>query len=204
MNDGHATRLDAAVIAIDRFVPADRRVGKTLGFLLVGEQFDILAQPALVALQRQDVVGLLVDDLARNLALASHRVDGDDRPIDRQHVEKRRNGDNLVRLLAHPGLRQHQPLSPGEGRDHVDGRRKGRVQLFHRRAPPTKSADIDKFSTSPLCHALPSPDCPGAMVDLYCESFATVPKRITLDIDDTFDAVHGGQQLRLFNAHYDE
>src|ERR1700691_6463932 len=24
-----------------------------------------------------------------------------------------------------------------------------------------------------------------AMVDLYCESFATVPKRITLDIDDT-------------------
>ena len=44
----------------------------------------------------------------------------------------------------------------------------------------------------------------GAMVDLYCESFATVPKRITLDIEDTFDAVHGGQQLRLFNAHYDE
>ena len=35
-------------------------------------------------------------------------------------------------------------------------------------------------------------------------SFAKVPKRITLDIDDTFDAVHGGQQLRLFNAHYDE
>ena len=30
------------------------------------------------------------------------------------------------------------------------------------------------------------------------------PKRIVLDIDDTFDAVHGGQQLRLFNAHYDE
>ena len=28
------------------------------------------------------------------------------------------------------------------------------------------------------------------------ESFATVPKRITLDIDDTFDAVHGGQRLR--------
>ena len=43
-----------------------------------------------------------------------------------------------------------------------------------------------------------------AMVDFYCGSFAKVPKRITLDIDDTFDAVHGGQQLRLFNAHYDE
>lgn len=43
-----------------------------------------------------------------------------------------------------------------------------------------------------------------AMVELYCESFHQVPKRIVLDVDDTFDAVHGGQQLRLFNAHYDE
>jgi hypothetical protein len=42
-----------------------------------------------------------------------------------------------------------------------------------------------------------------AMVGLYCASFAQVPRRITLDIDDTFDPVHGGQQLRLFNAHYD-
>jgi hypothetical protein len=44
----------------------------------------------------------------------------------------------------------------------------------------------------------------GALVDLYCESFQQVPKRIVLDIDDTFDAVHGSQQLRLFNAHYDD
>ncbi len=44
----------------------------------------------------------------------------------------------------------------------------------------------------------------AAMVELYCASFKQVPKRIVLDIDDTFDAVHGGQQLRLFNAHHDE
>ena len=43
-----------------------------------------------------------------------------------------------------------------------------------------------------------------AMVDLYCGSFRQVPKRIVLDIDDTFDAVHGGQQLRLFSAYYDD
>lgn len=42
------------------------------------------------------------------------------------------------------------------------------------------------------------------MVDLYCASFRKVPKRIVLDVDDTFDTVHGGQQLRLFNASYDE
>jgi hypothetical protein len=40
-----------------------------------------------------------------------------------------------------------------------------------------------------------------AMIDLYCESFRQVPKRITLDIDDTFDAAHGGQQLRLYDDY---
>ena len=43
-----------------------------------------------------------------------------------------------------------------------------------------------------------------ALVDQYCGSFRTVPKRIVLDIDDTFDRVHGGQQLRLFNAYHDD
>ena len=43
----------------------------------------------------------------------------------------------------------------------------------------------------------------AAMVELFCDSFEVVPRRILLDIDDTEDAVHGGQQLALFNAHYD-
>jgi hypothetical protein len=43
-----------------------------------------------------------------------------------------------------------------------------------------------------------------AMVEVYCNSFCQVPRRIVLDIDDTFDAAHGGQQLRLFNAYHDE
>ena len=42
------------------------------------------------------------------------------------------------------------------------------------------------------------------MVALHCASFRQVPRCITFDIDDTFDAGHGGQQLRLFNAYYDE
>lgn len=43
-----------------------------------------------------------------------------------------------------------------------------------------------------------------ALIEQYCGSFRAVPKRLVLDIDDTFDRVHGGQQLRLFNAHYDD
>ncbi len=40
-----------------------------------------------------------------------------------------------------------------------------------------------------------------AMIDLFCAGFKTVPGHITLDIDDTSDRVHGGQQLSLFNTH---
>jgi hypothetical protein len=43
-----------------------------------------------------------------------------------------------------------------------------------------------------------------AMIGLYCSSFRQIPRRIVLDIDDTFDPVHGGQQLRLFNAYHDD
>jgi hypothetical protein len=42
------------------------------------------------------------------------------------------------------------------------------------------------------------------LVEQYCGSLRAAPKRIVLDIDDTFDRVHGGQQLRLFNAYYDD
>jgi hypothetical protein len=42
-----------------------------------------------------------------------------------------------------------------------------------------------------------------AMIDQFCSSYSRAPKSIILDIDDTFDAVHGHQQLSLFNAHYD-
>ena len=43
----------------------------------------------------------------------------------------------------------------------------------------------------------------AGMIDLFCDSFAGVPRRIVLDIDDTEDRVHGAQQLSLFNAYHD-
>jgi len=42
------------------------------------------------------------------------------------------------------------------------------------------------------------------MVRFYCASFAHAPRQIVLEIDDAFDTVYGHQQLRLFNAYYDE
>src|SRR4051812_6646720 len=43
-----------------------------------------------------------------------------------------------------------------------------------------------------------------AMLDLYCDSFPVVPSHLTLDLDESFDRVHGKQELRKFNAYYDD
>lgn len=43
----------------------------------------------------------------------------------------------------------------------------------------------------------------AALTDQFCASFPSAPRAMTLDIDDTVDKVHGGQQLSFWNAHYD-
>ena len=43
-----------------------------------------------------------------------------------------------------------------------------------------------------------------ALIDLYCDSYDAPPASITLDIDDTFDAAHGEQQLAFWNGFHRE
>ncbi|CCG42364.1 transposase (fragment) [Magnetospirillum molischianum DSM 120] len=72
---------------------------------------------------------------------------------------------------------------------------------------PESGADLCSQPTISRLENLPGPVAlkrmMAAMVDLFCDSFADVPRRIVLDIDDTEDKAHGAQQLSLFNAHYD-
>jgi hypothetical protein len=72
---------------------------------------------------------------------------------------------------------------------------------------PLTGHDLCSQPTMTRLENLPSPAAlmrmMAAMIDLFCGSFAQVPDHIVLDIDDTEDEVHGGQQLALFNAHYD-
>jgi hypothetical protein len=72
---------------------------------------------------------------------------------------------------------------------------------------PESEADLCSQPTMCRLENLPGPIAlkrmMAAMVALFCDSFAQVPQRIVLDIDDTLDRVHGGQQLALFHAHYD-
>jgi len=72
---------------------------------------------------------------------------------------------------------------------------------------PASGADLCSQPTMSRLENLPGPAAlmrmMAAMIELFCDSFEQVPARIVLDIDDTEDEVHGGQQLALFNAHYD-
>jgi hypothetical protein len=71
---------------------------------------------------------------------------------------------------------------------------------------PETGADLCSQPTMCRLENLPGPIAlkrmMAAMVELFCDSFASVPRRIVLDIDDTEDRVHGQQQLALFHAHY--
>jgi len=72
---------------------------------------------------------------------------------------------------------------------------------------PETGADLCSQPTISRLENLPSATAlkrmMAAMVELFCDSFEQVPRRIVLDIDDTEDRVHGGQQLALFHAHHD-
>src|SRR6266536_269023 len=72
---------------------------------------------------------------------------------------------------------------------------------------PESGADLCSQPTISRLENLPGPVAlkrmMAAMVELFCDSFEEIPRRIVLDIDDTEDRVHGGQQLALFNAYYD-
>jgi hypothetical protein len=73
--------------------------------------------------------------------------------------------------------------------------------------PPATGAPLCSQPTISRLENLPGPIALKrmmvTMIDVFCDSFAAVPRRILLDIDDTEDAVHGEQELALFNAHYD-
>ena len=79
----------------------------------------------LIALEDQDVVGLLLQDLLGDIALAAMASTVTMAPFDLQHLEQARDGHNLIGFLSRFDLAQHKTLAGGEGRNHVDCRFNG-------------------------------------------------------------------------------
>lgn len=107
-------RLDAPVAGVHllvRLYDRSRIVDRTLRPSRVREEpLDVFVQGRVVVLHGQHVVGFLLHDLRRDRALTAHRVDGDRDTSDVEEPQQLRDGDDLVRLLGHLHLSQHQAL----------------------------------------------------------------------------------------------
>ncbi|ESY18755.1 hypothetical protein X751_16595 [Mesorhizobium sp. LNJC395A00] len=124
-------------------------------------------------------------------------------------VEKRlRVADRLARCIDDPrspdqvihnftdmiGFRMKMIAAGYEDGNDANRLRSDPVFKMAQDAPPSGR---DLASQSTMCRLENLPDVRSllamgrTMVDLYCASFRQIPKRIVLDIDDTFDAVHG-------------
>jgi hypothetical protein len=110
---------------IDGLVLADFSVGKSIGLLLGGKQLHILAQRSLVALQGENLIGLLFEYGLGDLTLTAHGINSDDCALNVQHFQKLGDGNDLVGLVRHLHLTQHQAVPGGEGGNHVDRRLSG-------------------------------------------------------------------------------
>ena len=86
---------------------------------------DIGFQGRLVALERQQVIGLVGHDLVGDLDLTAQGVDGDQGPFELaglgEVVEKLGNSGDLVGLLRNAELRQGQSCGGGIGAERVQG-----------------------------------------------------------------------------------
>jgi hypothetical protein len=79
--------------------------------LLSKEQLNVVGQRALIAFEREHIIGALVAHLGGNLFLATHRINGDDSALDREQIKQFRNCSDLVRLVGDLALAEHHPLT---------------------------------------------------------------------------------------------
>lgn len=98
---------------------ADERGGRSGAEIVL----DIGFQRRLVALEGEQVIGIVGNDLVGNLHLAAHRIDGDQRPfrlaVFGEVIEEIGDGGDLVGFLGKAALRQDQPGGVGVGAQRV-------------------------------------------------------------------------------------
>jgi hypothetical protein len=86
---------------------------------------DVGFEGRLVALERQQVIGLVSHDLVGDIDLAAHGIDGDQGAFELagfgELVEKLGNSRNLIGLLRNPELRQGQSCGGRIGAERVQG-----------------------------------------------------------------------------------
>ena len=86
---------------------------------------DVGFESRLVALEREEIVGLMGDDLVGDRDLTAHGIDGDERAFElfgcSELIEQIRDSDDLVGLFGDRELRKRQAGVFGVGRERMQG-----------------------------------------------------------------------------------
>ena len=115
-----ATGIDAAMVGIGGLegVEASGRIGE--------EGLDLAQHRRAVGLEREEVVAALREDHRGGARLGVDRVAGDQHAVERQALQHRPGGQDIVLPLGHRPLGDHYPRPAAEGGDDVQGRAAGR------------------------------------------------------------------------------
>lgn len=104
-----------------RLMTTNRNPSKVVLQVIEKECPDSFQQGWLVSFDGQAVIALGLDNLFGDLGLATHRVDGDQTPLDFQHFQQLGNRCDLVAFSIDHGLLQADMIDRGPGADHMDG-----------------------------------------------------------------------------------
>ena len=115
-----AARFDAPVVLLDGL--RARGVLRCQRSRVTEESLHVRAEHRMVALEGQQVVAALAGDLRGDGFVAAHRVDGHHGSLKVEHAQQFRDGGDLVALVCHRHLAEHQAQTvSGKRADHVQG-----------------------------------------------------------------------------------
>jgi len=124
---------------------------------------------------------------------------------------------DCLRDRRHPGYVKHQLLALfkqrvfqiacgyEDGNDSDELRKDPVMKIACERLPDDKTALASQPTISRFENCISGTDLyriAEVFVDVFIQSYSEPPEGIILDIDDTDDLTHGGQQLTLFNAYH--
>ena len=89
-----------------------------------------------------------------------------------------------------------------DGNDAHELRHDPSFKLALERAPETEDALCSQPTISRMENMADMRRMQHELIRVYCNSFKRAPATMVLDIDETFDEFHGGQQMSLFNTYY--
>lgn len=95
-----AACLHASMTAVYRFIAIHLKPCETMLNGLIHIKFNIFVEVFLITLERQNVVCTLATNLTRNGFLAPHGINGDNRAVQGQQLQQRRNYRYFVRFFS--------------------------------------------------------------------------------------------------------